>query len=97
MRVCGIGTLGQAAFVATLALWPILFGCGGGSSSGEEQSSSHATQQPGQRAQSGTEKATSGDARFSAENLHKLDRTIAQVRRDKNLPGCWSGIGPRGR
>ena len=92
MRVCGIGTLGQAAFIATLALWPLLFGCGGGSSSGEEQSSSHATQQPGQRAQSGTEKATSGDARFSAENLHKLDRTIAQVRRDKNLPGVLVGV-----
>ena len=55
------------ALVATLALCPLLLGCGGGSSSGEEQA--------GQRAQSGTEKATSGDARFSAENLHKLDRT----------------------
>ena len=91
MRVCGIGTLGQAAFIATLALWPLL-GCGGGSSSVGEQSSSGDTRQPGQREQSGAEEATSGDARFSAENLHKLDRTIARVRKDKNLPGVLVGV-----
>jgi D-alanyl-D-alanine carboxypeptidase len=92
MRVCGVGTLGQAAFIATLAFWPLLLGCGGGTSSGEEQSSSDATQQPGQRAQTRTEKATSGDARFSAENLDKLDRTIARVKKDKNLPGVLVGV-----
>jgi D-alanyl-D-alanine carboxypeptidase len=92
MRVCGVGTLGLAAFIATLAFWPLLLGCGGGTSSGEEQSSSDATQQPGQRAQTRTEKATSGDARFSAENLDKLDRTIARVRKDKNLPGVLVGV-----
>ena len=80
------------ALVATLALWPLVLGCGGGGSSGGDQSSSHATQQPGQRAQSGTDKASSGDARFSAQNLHKLDRTIAQVRKDKNLPGVLVGV-----
>jgi D-alanyl-D-alanine carboxypeptidase len=77
--------MGRQMLVATLALWPLLLGCGGGGSSGEEQSS-------GQRAQSGTEKATSGDARFSAQNLHKLDRTIAQVRKGENLPGVLVGV-----
>jgi D-alanyl-D-alanine carboxypeptidase len=72
------------ALVATLALCPLLLGCGGGSSSGEEQA--------GQRAQSGAEKATGGDARFSAENLHKLDRTIARIRKDENLPGVLVGV-----
>jgi D-alanyl-D-alanine carboxypeptidase len=81
-----------AAFVATLALWPLLLGCGGGSSSGEEQSSSEATQQAGQRAQSRTEEATSGDARFSAENLKELDSTIARVMKDKNLPGVLVAV-----
>jgi D-alanyl-D-alanine carboxypeptidase len=80
------------ALVATLALWSLVLGCGGGGSSGGDQSSSHATQQPGQRAQSGTDKVTGGDARFSAQNLHKLDRTIAQVRKDKNLPGVLVGV-----
>jgi D-alanyl-D-alanine carboxypeptidase len=81
-----------AAFVATLALWPLLLGCGGGGSSGEEQSSSEATQQAGQRAQSRTEEATSGDARFSAENLKELDSTIARVMKDKNLPGVLVAV-----
>ena len=91
MRVCGIGTLGQAAFVATLALWPLLFGCGV-EVAAAKSSPPLATQQPGQRAPVWDRKATSGDARFSAENLHKLDRTIAQVRRDKNLPGVLVGV-----
>ena len=80
------------AFVATLALWPLLIGCGGGGSSSGEQPSSEDTRQAGQRAQSGTEQATGGDARFSAENLHKLDRTISQVRKDENLPGVLVGV-----
>ena len=84
MRVCRIDRLMLVALVATLALCPLLLGCGGGSSSGEEQA--------GQRAQSGAEKATGSDARFSAENLHKLDRTIAQVRKDENLPGVLVGV-----
>lgn len=80
------------ALVATLALWPLLLGCGGGGSSGGGQSSSEDTRQEGHRTQSRTEKATSGDARFSAENLHKLDRTIAQIRKDENLPGVLVGV-----
>src|SRR5215203_3019017 len=41
MHACGEGRSVLVAFVAALALWPILLGCGGGGGgSGEEQSSS---------------------------------------------------------
>jgi D-alanyl-D-alanine carboxypeptidase len=81
-----------AAFIAMLALWPLLLGCGRGGSSGEEQSSSETTQQAAQSARSTTEKTTSGDARFSADNLQELDSTIARVMKDKNLPGVLVGV-----
>jgi D-alanyl-D-alanine carboxypeptidase len=81
-----------AAFIATLALWALLLGCGRGGSSGEEQSSSETTQQAAQSARSTTEKTTSSDARFSADNLQGLDSTIAQVMKDKNLPGVLVGV-----
>ena len=81
-----------AAFIAILALWPLLLGCGRGGSSGEEQSSSETTQQAAQSARSTTEKTTSGNARFSADNLQELDSTIAQVMKDKNLPGVLVGV-----
>jgi D-alanyl-D-alanine carboxypeptidase len=87
MRVCGTGRSMLVAFIATLALGPLLLGCGGG-----EQSSSEDTRQAGKREQSGTEGATSGDARFSAKNLDELDRTIAQVRKNENLPGVLVGV-----
>ena len=87
----GSGRLYPVAVVLVTGVL-LLLGCGGGGSSGQEQSSSKATQQAGQRAQSGTEKANSGDARFSAENLKELDSTIAQVRKDKNLPGVLVGV-----
>ncbi len=92
MRVCGIGRQILVAFVATLALWPLLLGCGGRGGSGGERPSSEDTRQAGQREQSGTEGVTGGDARFSAENLDELDRTIAQVRKDENLPGVLVGV-----
>jgi len=75
------------AFIAALALWPLLLGCGGGGSSGEQQSSSETTQQASQSTQSTPEGTTSGEDRFSADNLQELDSTIAGVMQDKNLPG----------
>jgi len=81
-----------AAFIATLALWPLLLGCGHRGSSGEEQSSSETTQQAARSARSTTEEATSSDARFSADNLQELDGTIARVMIDKNLPGVLVAV-----
>ena len=87
MRPCRVGRSVLVAFIAALALWPLLLGCGGGGSSGEQQSSSETTQQEPQSAQSTTEETTSGEDRFSAANLQELDSTIAGVMQDKNLPG----------
>jgi D-alanyl-D-alanine carboxypeptidase len=87
----GSGRLYPVAVVLVTGVL-LLLGCGGGGSSGQEQSSSKATQQAGQRAQSRPEGATSGDARFSTDNLKELDSTIAQVRKDKNLPGVLVGV-----
>jgi D-alanyl-D-alanine carboxypeptidase len=92
LRAYKVGRLVLAAFIAILALWPLLLGCGRGGSSGEEQSSSETTQQAAQSARSTTEKTTSGDAPFSADNLQELDSTIAQVMKDKNLPGVLVGV-----
>ena len=92
MRAYKVGRLVLAAFIATLALWPLLLGCGRGGSSGEEQSSSETAPQAAQSARSTTEKTTSGNARFSADNLQELDSTIAQVMKDKNLPGVLVGV-----
>jgi D-alanyl-D-alanine carboxypeptidase len=92
LRAYKVGRLVLAAFIATLALWPLLLGCGRGGSSGEEQSSSETTQQAAQSARSTTENTTSGNARFSADNLQELDSTIAQVMKDKNLPGVLVGV-----
>jgi D-alanyl-D-alanine carboxypeptidase len=78
--------------LVVMAALAVLAGACGTQGSGEEQSSSDATQQPGQRAQSRTEETTKGDARFSAENLQELDNTIAKVRKDKNLPGVLVGV-----
>ena len=92
MRAYKVGRLVLAAFIATLALWPLLLSCGRGGSSGEEQSSSETAPQAAQSARSTTEKTTSGNARFSADNLQELDSTIAQVMKDKNLPGVLVGV-----
>jgi D-alanyl-D-alanine carboxypeptidase len=92
LRAYKVGRLVLAAFIATLALWPLLLGCGRGGSSGEEQSSSETTQQAAQSARSTTENTTSGNARFSADNLQELDSTIAQVMKDENLPGVLVGV-----
>jgi D-alanyl-D-alanine carboxypeptidase len=92
MRVCGVGRLMPASFITALALWPLLLGCGGGASNGEKQSSSEATRQAAHSAQSRPEEPTSGDARFSAENLDELERTIAQIMKDKNLPGVLVAV-----
>jgi D-alanyl-D-alanine carboxypeptidase len=93
MRVRGVGRLMSASFITALALWPLLLGCGGGSSNGGEQSSSDATRQAANSPQSSRpEEPTSGDARFSAENLKELERTIAQIIKDKNLPGVLVAV-----
>ena len=98
MRTCGGVRSVLVAFVAALALWPMLLGCGGGGSSGEEQSSSETTQQEeSQSAQATTEETTSGEDRFSAANLQELDSTIAGVMQDKNLPGVLVGVSAPGQ
>lgn len=78
--------------IVVIAALAVLAGACGTQGSGEEQSSSDATRQAGQRAQSRTEETTKGDARFSAQNLQELDNTIAKVRKDKNLPGVLVGV-----
>ena len=87
MRACGEGRSVLVAFVAALALWPILLGCGGGGGggggSGEEQSSSAET--------------TNEEERFSAANLQELDSNIAGVMEDKNLPGVLVGVSAPGQ
>ena len=77
MRTCRVGGSGVVAFVAALALWSLLLGCGGGGS-GEQQSSS--------------EETTSSGDRFSADNLQELDSTIAEVIEDKDLPGVLVAV-----
>jgi D-alanyl-D-alanine carboxypeptidase len=79
----GVGRSVLVAFVAALALWPLLLGCGGGGAgSGEEQSSSETTPQ---------------EDRFTAANLQELDSTIAGVMQDNNLPGVLVGVSAPGQ
>jgi D-alanyl-D-alanine carboxypeptidase len=97
MRAYGEGRSVLVAFVAALALWPVLLGCGGGGSS-EEQSSSETTQQEeSQSAQSTVEETTSGEERFSAANFQELDSTIAGVMQDNDLPGVLVGVSAPGQ
>ena len=74
MHACGEGRSVLVAFVAALALWAVLLGCGGGGGgSSEEQSSSDKTEQENsQPAQSTVAETTSGEDRFSAANLQEL-------------------------
>src|SRR5438270_9694444 len=96
MRACRVGRLALAPFIAALTLWPLLLGCGGGASVNQQQSSSESTQQASQSTQSPPEGTTSGEDRFSADNLHELDNTIAQVMKDKNLPGVLVSVSAPG-
>ena len=45
MRFCSVGRSVLVAFIAALALWSLLLGCGGGGSGNQQQSSSESTQQ----------------------------------------------------
>ena len=82
MRACLGGRQALVAFVAAMALWPLLLGCGGGGGSGADQSSSE---------------TTSEEERFSAANLQELDSNIAGVMEDKNLPGVLVGVSVPGQ
>jgi D-alanyl-D-alanine carboxypeptidase len=96
MSPCRVGRSVLVAFVAALTLWPLLLGCGGGSSD-EKQSSSESTQQEeSQPSQATVEETTSGEDRFSADNLQELDNAIAGVMKDKNLPGVLVGVSAPG-
>jgi D-alanyl-D-alanine carboxypeptidase len=86
MRAFGVRRSVGASF-SLLTLWLLLLGCGGGGGS-EQQSSSGSTQSESQSVVEATVEGTSGgEDRFSTETAQQLDSAIAEVMKEKNLPG----------